>query len=70
MWGFRKRLVRMHLDGDNPSLEGIRRGVPVRRAGHYVIEVASVVEGEDRTFKLEGDRVLIPRERVVFLQEL
>lgn len=67
---FRRRLVRLHLDGDAPSLEGLRRRLPVRRNGHYVLELASLIQGEDRAFKLEGERVMVPRERVVFVQEL
>lgn len=60
----------MHLDGNHPSVEGLLRGYGVGHGGHYVVELASVVEGENRTFKLQGDRVRIPRERVVFVQEL
>lgn len=66
----RKRLMRIHLAGDLPSIEGLVSSTRIVRDGHYVVEIASVIEGEDRSFKLEGDRVLVPRERVVFLQEL
>lgn len=66
-----KRLVRVHLAGDAPSLEGLLVTPRTRRTGnHYVLELASVVEAENRTIKLEGERVMIPRERVVFVQEL
>ncbi len=60
----------MHLDADNPSLEGLVGRLPVSRGAHYVLELASLIEGEERTFKLDGERVRVPRERVVFLQEL
>ena len=66
----RKRLVRMHLDADNPSLEGLTGRLPIFRGSHYVLELASLIEGEERTFKLDGNRVRVPRERVVFLQYL
>lgn len=66
----RKRLVRVHLDGDHPSIEGLVQSTRIRRDGHYIVELASVIEAEERSFKLEGDKVRIPRERVVFLQEL
>ena len=62
--------MRLHLDASNPSIEGLVASTRVRRDGHYVVELASVIEGEERSFKLEGDRVMVPRERVVFLQEL
>lgn len=62
--------MRLHLVGDSPSLEGLVASTRIRRDGHYVVELASVIEGESRSFKLEGDRVRVPREQVVFLQEL
>lgn len=67
----RKRLVRVHLSGDSPSLDGLLVTPRTRLTGnHYVLELASVVEAENRTIKLEGEKVMIPRERVVFVQEL
>lgn len=66
----RRRKVRVHLSGDNPSVDGLMAGRPWRHAGHYVIELAAVVTGEHTSQRLEGDRVLIPREKVVFVQEL
>lgn len=67
----RKRLVRLHLAGDNPSIDGLLVTPRTRRTGnHYVVELASVVEAEERTLKLEGESVMIPRERVVFVQVL
>lgn len=66
----RSRLVRVHLEGDSPSLDGLLSRRRVSRGGHYILQVASVVEAPDRTLKLDGDRVLVPREKVLFIQEL
>jgi hypothetical protein len=66
-----KRLVRLHLDGQLPSIEGLLHSYRTSRSGgHYVVEVAKVVEGESASVTLEGRRALVPRERVVFVQEL
>ena len=67
----RKRLVRLHMKNDLPSLEGLCRTFWTDWTGsHYVVELAKVVEGVDRTITLEGGRVRVPRENVAFLQEL
>ena len=63
--------MRVHLAGDQPSIDGLLKTARTGRTGnHYVLELASLIEAENRTLKLEGDRVMIPRERVVFVQEL
>lgn len=64
MWWKRKRLVRVHLVGDEPSVEGILIG---RTDGHYRIENANVIEAADKTHALEG-WVLIPTRKVAFIQ--
>ena len=61
----RKRLVRIHLEGATESVEGILLG---RSRGHYVLLAASLVAGEDQTYKLDGPHILVPRERVLFVQ--
>lgn len=67
----RKRLVRVHLKDDLPSIEGlVRTFVTDMNGGHYVVELARVLERADATVTLEGSRVRIPRERVAFIQEL
>lgn len=66
----RKRMVRLHLDGSNPSIEGLLVGSPFGWADHYVIRTATLVAGEDQSHDLEGHDVRVPRERVVFLQTL
>lgn len=60
----RRRMVRVHLKGDAPSMEGFYRGI---WAGHYVLEVAKMHEAVDRAVPLEG-LVEIPRGNVLFLQ--
>lgn len=63
---FRRRLVRLHLTGGEPSIEGI---LVARWAGHYVLRAAKLVEAS-RTVTLAGDDVRVPRERVLFAQTL
>lgn len=66
-----KRLVRLHLAENLPSVEGLLVTYRTGRTGnHYVVELAKVLEGTDQTVTLEGRRVMVPRERVVFVQEL
>ena len=64
MWWKRKRLVRLHLVGDEPSIEGILVG---RTDGHYRVEQASVIESAERSHAVEG-WVLVPVARVAFVQ--
>ena len=66
-WRRKKRLVRVHLEGDAPSLEGVFVGF---WAGHYVLRVATLLEGADASVELDGASVRVPRERVLFVQEL
>lgn len=66
MWWRRKRLVRVHLVGGEPSVEGVYTG---RVDGHYRIEQASVIEGVDRSYAVDG-WVLIPAHKVAFVQVL
>lgn len=63
----RKRLVRLHLENDQPSFEGVLVGF---WAGHYVLKLAKLIETADRTHSLEGPSVRVHRDRVVFVQEL
>ena len=66
-----KRLVRLHLLNDLPSIEGLLGSYRTsRNGGHYTIELAKVIEAPDATLTLEGNRVRVPRERVAFVQEL
>lgn len=67
VWKVRgKRVARLHLVGDAPSLEGILVGC---WGGHYIMLQPKIVEGKDRITALEGT-VEVPRERVVFVQVL
>ena len=65
-----KRLVRIHLKHDLPSVEGVMRSFTTWGSWHYTVRLAKVVEGETRTVTLEGGKVRIPRENVAFIQEL
>lgn len=62
----KKRLVRVHLTGGEPSIEGVWMG---RVSKHYRIEAAKVIEAEDRSYEITGS-ALIPVERVAFVQVL
>ena len=65
---WRKRLVRLHLEGQDPSLEGILSG---HWDGHYILRLAKVIASTDgQPFELTGSTVKVPRERVIFIQEL
>lgn len=71
----RKRLVRLHLENDLPSLEGLLDGYRTRwNGGHYTLRLAQLLEHSDGNqpvqYSLEGGRVRVPRERVAFVQEL
>lgn len=66
MWWKKKRLVRVHLCGDEPSIEGVFVG---RIDGHYRLENASVIESAERSHALEG-WVLVPARKVAFVQVL
>jgi hypothetical protein len=60
-----RKLVRVHVQNGS-SLEGVYRG---RRGGHYVLELAKLLESAGKTVALEG-WVEIPERNVVFLQVL
>jgi hypothetical protein len=65
VWGLRgRRLVRLHLTGTDPTIEGILVG---RWGGHYVLLKPKVMQEKDRTYTLEG-YVEVPADRVVFVQ--
>ena len=63
----RRKLVRLHLAGDQPSIEGVLTGF---WAGHYIVKLARVFETADASHSLDGPSVRVPRERVVFVQVL
>ena len=58
-------MLRLHLTENAPSIEGIHVGF---WAGHYVLKGAKVWEATDRSSSV-GD-VRVPRERVIFAQEI
>lgn len=64
----RKKLVRVHFAGNEPSsVEGVFVGF---WSGHYVLKVPKVLQSEDASYALDGDDVTIPKERVLFMQRL
>lgn len=65
MWR-KKHLARVHLTGNEPSVEGVYMG---RVGKHYRVEVAKIIQGTDETYDIDG-AVLIPVERVAFVQVL
>ena len=62
----KRRRVRLHLNNDLPSIEGILVG---NVDGHYLLKVARLVKSADETISLEGD-VEVPRRQVIFLQRI
>lgn len=66
----RKKLVRIHLKHNLPSVDGVMRTWATWGTWHYTLHLASVVEGETRSFTLDGSKVRIPRENVAFVQVL
>lgn len=67
VWACRgRRMVRLHLEGNDPSVEGVLVG---RWGGHYVVLLPKLVEAEDRLVPLEGS-LEVPAERVVYVQVL
>jgi hypothetical protein len=62
----RRRMVRVHLKGDAPSISGFYRG---RWDGHYVLDVAKLHVSTTQTELLEG-RVSIPVGNVLFVQDV
>lgn len=62
MW--RKRLVRLHMREQAPSVEGV---LTRQWAGHYVIAAPKVLESAEVTHELEGE-LFVPRERVLYVQ--
>jgi hypothetical protein len=62
----RRRFVRVHLEGQTESIQGVLTG---RTRDFYTLRAASVV-GEQGTYTLEGTETLIPRARVLFIQTI
>lgn len=60
----RRRLVRLHLVGQEPSIEGVFLGFT---AGHYRLANASMIETAERTHVLDGE-AWVPRDRVLYAQ--
>jgi hypothetical protein len=59
-------MARVHLTGNEPSIEGVWMG---RVGKHYRVEAARVIQGAEESYDLDG-HALIPVERVAFVQVL
>lgn len=66
MWR-RRRHVRLHPDGQRPSIEGILVGF---WAGHYVLRTPSLLVAEGETIALDGSEVRVPKANVIFVEVL
>jgi hypothetical protein len=62
----RRRLIRLHLEGDKPSIEGVFVGY---EAGHYLVANARMILDAGDHVPLEGE-AWVPRERVLYVQRL
>lgn len=63
----RRRLVRLHHEKMEQSLEGFLVGV---WGGHYILRAAKILEAEGRTLTLDGPEVRVPREHILFVEVL
>lgn len=63
---WRKRMVRVHMRGEQMSVEGVLTG---RKAGHYVLENAKLIESPDVAHAMDGG-VWIPCDRVLLVQTI
>jgi len=61
-----RKLVRLHLVNDQPSVEGILIG---RLGDHYRLLKCSLLEAADRSHPLDGE-VWVPKDQVLLLQKL
>ena len=66
MWSRKRHIARVHLTGNEPSIEGVWMG---RVGKHYRVEAAKVIQGADESYDIDG-HALIPVERVAFVQVL
>jgi hypothetical protein len=70
LWSMRgKRRVTLQImkpgDRDELTMEGILIG---RWAGHYVLEVAKIIESPDKSVTLDARYVEVPADRVIFVE--
>ena len=63
----RKRRVRLHL-ADGPPVEGVMVARPRSRSGYFALSDSAVVTSPGET--TATGHVEVPRERVLFYQEL
>lgn len=62
-----RKLVRLHMDGQRPSLEGILIGF---WADHYVLTQPAIMAAANETYALDGPEVRVPKTNVVFVEVL
>lgn len=63
----RRKLVRLHMDGSRPSLEGILTGF---WADHYLLTQPEIMAAPGETYALDGPEVRVPKTNVVFVEVL
>lgn len=63
-WRLRGRLVRLHLEASEPSVQGLYRG---RRGGHYLLDVPQLIVGGGDPKQISGF-VCVPCSRVLFME--
>src|SRR5262245_12126987 len=61
-----RRLVRLHLKENQPSVEGILMWSP---GAHYRVRKASLLEAEHRSHSLDGE-AWVPKSNVLLVQRL
>jgi hypothetical protein len=61
-----RQLVRLHLEGADPSIEGVLVG---HAGGCYFLANAKLIGGPSESIPLEG-RIEVPERRVLFAQLL
>jgi hypothetical protein len=59
-----KRVARLHLKDNAPSVEGLLMG---RFNGHYILQAPKILETKERTYSLDG-WLEVPAEKVLYVQ--
>lgn len=67
IWKSRRKLVRLHMDGARPSLEGILIGF---WADHYLLSQPQIIATSSESYALDGPEVRVPKTNVVFVEVL
>ena len=62
----RRRLVRLHLADNQPSIEGILVGKP---NGYYRLAQPTVLQGREESYEAEGE-AWVPSRNILWVQVL